>query len=84
MLTVGELVDKLVIENIKLFNLREKLHTEDLLPIEYTETYGKMMALNENRTILYKALDDKLNKISEGEPNRVLKTFKTYDEDRKS
>jgi hypothetical protein len=79
MLSIGDMVDKLCIESIKIFNIREKIHdqkTTDEEKITLTET---MIALNENRGIIMNYLDDKINNvINNGEPNVVLKKIKTY------
>lgn len=79
MLSIGDIVDKLCIESIKIFNIREKLHdpkTSDEEKISLTET---MIALNENRGIIMNYLDDKVNNVvNNGEPNVVLKKIKTY------
>ena len=47
MLSIGDLVDKLVIENIKIFSLREKIH-EDISDEEKVQLNNKMITLNEN------------------------------------
>jgi hypothetical protein len=79
MLSIGDMVDKLCIESIKIFNIREKIHdqkTTDEEKITLTET---MIALNENRGIIMNYLDDKINNVvNNGEPNVVLKKIKTY------
>ena len=82
LLSIGDLIDKLIIENIKIFNLREKLHgSQD--SEEKVKLSLKMMILNENRSILSKAVDEKIeNVINGGEENKLLKIFKTYKSDR--
>jgi hypothetical protein len=78
MLSIGDLVDKLVIENIKIFTLRDKIHASknDEEIVKLTET---MMVLNENRGIISNFLDDKVNNVVDGnEKNVVLKKIKTY------
>lgn len=79
MLSIGDMVDKLCIESIKIFNIREKIHdqkTTDEEKITLTET---MIALNENRGIIMNYLDEKINNVvNNGEPNVVLKKIKTY------
>ena len=79
MLSIGDMVDKLCIESIKIFNIREKIHdskTSDEEKITLTET---MIALNENRGIIMNFLDDKVNNVvNNNEPNVVLKKIKTY------
>jgi len=81
MLSIGDLIDKLVIENIKLFTLRERLHTEQLSDKEGTKLYNKVLALNENRTIICDRLDEKVkNVISGKEKNVILKKIRTYHE----
>jgi hypothetical protein len=69
-----------VIENIKVFNLREALHdTEGKSEEELVNLNEKMMIVNENRTIISKELDAKVDQVIKGEPNAVLRVFKTYD-----
>ena len=81
MLSIGDLIDKLIIENVKLFTLREKLHTDKLNDEEYTQLYDKIMVLNENRGIICNHLDEKVNNVVSGkEKNVVLKKIKTYRE----
>jgi len=81
MLSIGDLVDKLVIENMKIFTLREKLHEKHLSDEEYTKINDKMMIMNENRGIICNHLDEKINKVVSGEEkNVVLKKIKTYAE----
>ena len=72
------MIDKLVIENIKIFTLRDKIHdsTDEEEIVKLTE---KMMVCNENRGIIANYLDDKINNVVDGkEANVVLKKIKTY------
>lgn len=72
------MIDKLVIENIKIFTLRDKIHdsTDEEEIVKLTE---KMMVCNENRGIIANYLDDKINNVVDGrEVNVVLKKIKTY------
>ncbi len=79
MYSIGELVDKLAIENLKIFSLREQLHVEDLSDKEYVELNNKMNILNQNRSILAQLLDEKVEKVVSGkEKNSILKIIKTY------
>ena len=81
MLSIGDLIDKLIIENVKIFTLREKLNTEKLDDKEYTQLYDKIMILNENRGIICNYLDEKINNVTTGkEQNVILKKIKTYNE----
>jgi hypothetical protein len=78
MLSIGDMIDKLVIENIKIFTLRDKIHdsTDEEEIVKLTE---KMMVCNENRGIIANYLDDKINNVVDGrEANVVLKKIKTY------
>ena len=78
MLSIGDMIDKLVIENIKIFTLRDKIHdsTDEEEIVKLTE---KMMVCNENRGIISNYLDDKVNNVVDGkEANVVLKKIKTY------
>ena len=78
MLSIGDMIDKLVIENIKIFTLRDKIHdsTDEEEIVKLTE---KMMVCNENRGIIANYLDDKVNNVVDGkEANVVLKKINTY------
>ena len=79
LLSVGELVDKLIIENVKIFRLRDMLHNPTLDHKERVEADVNMNIVNQNRGVIQKALDDKLLAVRRGEPNRVLKDVKTYE-----
>ena len=81
MLSIGDLIDKLIIENVKIFTLREKLHTEKLTDRQHAELYDKIMILNENRGIICNHLDEKVNNVISGkEKNVVLRKIRTYRE----
>lgn len=78
MLSIGDMIDKLVIENIKIFTLRDKIH-ESADEEEIVKLTEKMMVCNENRGIIANYLDDKVNNVVDGiEANVVLKKIKTY------
>jgi thermostable 8-oxoguanine DNA glycosylase len=78
--SIGELIDKLIIENVKIANIREKLNRtpEHLVDQEYVELENKMQVLNENRGIIIGFLDQKIEAVKRGEPNKHLKHIKTY------
>jgi len=79
MYSIGDMIDKLVIENIKIFSIREKLHSDTLSDEEYVQLNNKMMILNENRGTISSLLDEKVENVVSGkEPNRILKAVKTY------
>jgi len=80
MYSIGDLIDKLVIENIKIFNLREKIHEPDLSDEVTVNLNNKMIILNENRGIISDLLDNKVEMVvSKKEKNVILKKLKTYD-----
>tara|TARA_Y100000310_G_scaffold316153_1_gene367560 strand:- start:1552 stop:1806 length:255 start_codon:yes stop_codon:yes gene_type:complete len=80
MLSIAELIDKLIIENQKIFFTRQKLHSEDLTDEEYVENNNIMNSLNKNRATLCNLLDEKVDKVIAGkEKNSILKVIKTYD-----
>jgi len=82
--SIGDLVDKLSVENLKIFRVREQLHSKDLSDEEYVELNNKMNILNQNRSTLSNLLDDKVEKvISKKEKNSVLKMVKTYSTEEK-
>jgi hypothetical protein len=77
--SIGDLIDKLVIENIKIFTLREKLHSEGISDEEYINLTNNMMLLNENRSTISNYLDEKIDRVvSKKEKNTILKKIKTY------
>jgi|TARA_R100001086_G_C11695207_1_gene219761 hypothetical protein len=79
MYSIGDLVDKLVIENLKIFTVRDQLHSEKLSDKEYVDLNNKMNTLNQNRGILANLLDEKVEKVvSKKEKNVLLKIVKTY------
>ena len=47
MLSIADLIDKLIIENIKIFHLREKLHHKNTDDESYVLSENKMNILNE-------------------------------------
>lgn len=78
MLSIGDLIDKLVIEDIKIFNIRENLHG-DISDEEKVHLNNAMITLNENRGIIANALDEKVTNVVSGkEKNVLLKKIKTY------
>jgi hypothetical protein len=77
--SIGDLIDKLVIENIKIFTVREKLHSEGISDEDYVNLTNNMMILNENRGIIANHLDKKIELVTSGkEENLILKKIKTY------
>jgi hypothetical protein len=78
--SIGSLIDRLVVENIKVAFLREKLHDKLLTDEEVVTINNKMLLLNNNRSKIVQALNEKIDKVLTGEePNVVLKTIKTYE-----
>ena len=81
MFSLADAIDKLVIENIKIFNTREKLLTEDLSDTEYVELYDKMMRMNDNRGMICDMVDKKAKEIYyRKDPNDYIKKIKTYED----
>lgn len=79
MLSISELIDKLVIENIKIFYLRENLHDPDISNEDYVLTENKMNLLNENRGIIMDFLNTKIHGVVvKNEQNSYLRNVKTY------
>lgn len=77
MLSIGDYVDKLVIELIKAHNLREKLQKEKDEKTK-TEINEKLTIANSNRSIIKQYLDSKIEKVHNGEKNRSIEHFRTY------
>lgn len=83
MISIGEMIDRLTIENIKIFKIREELHNLDDNEAKYTELFNKMNMLNENRSIISNHLDEKIDNVVSGkEKNSLLKNVKTYGKDK--
>ena len=81
MLSIGDWVDKLVIENIKIFNTREKLLLHTRHSKEYVDRYKLMMKLVDNRSKIANALDSKINAVLSGkEKNEFIERIRTYNE----
>jgi|TARA_R100001132_G_C3182361_1_gene38266 hypothetical protein len=79
MYSVGDIVDKLIVENIKIFSIRERLHSCVLNDEEYVDLNNKMITLNENRGTISNLLDEKIEAVAaKKEQNRILKPVKTY------
>lgn len=79
MLSIGELIDKLVIEEIKITIIREKLHCEELDNKKYTELNEKLILLHKNKGVLLKFLDNKIERVVMAkEKNVIFNTVKTY------
>lgn len=78
--SIGTIIDALCIENIKIALMKEKLNSSGAVEgdEEYVIMYQKMMDLNSNRSLIARALDDKINRVLSGEKNSVLKAVKTY------
>jgi len=82
MLSIGDWVDKLVIENIKIFNTREKLLLHTKSDKEYVKKYKLMMRLVNNRAKIANALDKKVGDVLSGkERNEFIERIRTYNED---
>ena len=85
MLSIADLIDKLVIENIKIFHLRENLHDKNTDDESYVEAENKMNLLNENRGIIMDFLDEKVHGVVvDNEKNSYLRNVKTYAKQKKS
>jgi len=79
MYSVGELIDRLIIEDIKVFNLRETVHNKKISKKEKVLIFNKLNIFNNNKAILVGFLDTKINNILDGkEKNQLLKIIKTY------
>jgi hypothetical protein len=84
MYSVGELIDKLIIENIKIYRLRENLHKDGVSDEKYVESENKMNLVNENRGTVINFLNNKINDVISGEDqNSYFKDVKTYADDKK-
>lgn len=78
MYSVGELIDKLIIENIKIFKLRETLHKSNTTDEEFVANENKMNTINENRGTIIKFLNAKIDDVIAGEQNSFFRDVKTY------
>lgn len=83
MYSIGELVDKLVIENIKIYRLRETLHQKGISDEDFVANENKMNVVNENRGIVINFLNSKINDVISGkDQNSYFKDVKTYTNDK--
>jgi thermostable 8-oxoguanine DNA glycosylase len=78
MYSIAELIDKLIIENIKIFRLRENLHKKQTGDQEYVDSENKMNMINQNRGTVIKFLDLKIEEVLNGQPNSYFVDVKTY------
>ena len=79
MYSIAELVDKLIIENIKIFRLRESLHNEKLNDEDFVLNENKMNVINENRGVIINFLNEKIeNVINKTDKNSYFSDVKTY------
>jgi len=79
MYSIGEFIDKLIIENIKIFHLRESIHDESISDDEFVEGENKMNIVNENRGTIIDFLNEKIDRVVAGkERNSYLRNVKTY------
>ena len=79
MYSIAELVDKLIIENIKIFRLRESLHNEKLNDEDFVLNENKMNVINENRCVIINFLNKKIeNVIDTTDKNSYFNDVKTY------
>ncbi len=79
LLSIAEIIDKLVIENIKIFTTREKLHSPEISDEEFVYCENKMNILNENRGNIIQFLDQKIQDVvNKTDVNTHIKNVKTY------
>ena len=78
--SIGELIDRLVIENVKIFDLRDKMESSET-DKDRVDFYRKMMLCNENRALIADELDKKVSRVVEGkEKNIFIRRIRTYEE----
>ena len=78
--SIGELIDRLVIENVKIFDLRDKMGASEG-DTDKWRLYRKMMLCNENRALIADELDKKVARVVDGrEQNIFIKRIRTYEE----
>ena len=79
MLSIGDWVDKLCIENIKIFTTRDKFNAMKDDPIESPKLYSLMMQMVDNRAKIANALDEKIQAVMSGkDSNEFIKRIRTY------
>lgn len=77
--SIGEMIDKLVIENIKIYQMREKMHTAKVDDNEFTDLSVKIITSNQNRSTIIKFLNAKIEDVLNGEPNSFINDIRTYE-----
>lgn len=83
MYSIGELIDKLIIENIKIYRIRETLHSDDISDEDYVNSENKMNMINQNRGVVIDFLNKKIESVANGEQNSFFKDVKTYSNEKK-
>jgi hypothetical protein len=79
--SIGDIIDRIIIENIKIFTIREKLHNNNIKKSdkEYVILFNKMSDITKNRNILVTFLDKKIDGVLSGnEKNVIFQMVKTY------
>src|SRR5437773_3058931 len=71
-ITIAALINSLIIENIKLFNLRERISSTP--DSELTELWDKIEALNNNRRLIKEDINDTISKYDIRENFVFVKT----------
>lgn len=77
-LTVGALIDKLSIVNIKIFMLEDVKRDTTVTDFQIAEATRKTNVLNTERNALIDAIDLGLNEISEGKKQKLYGANKNY------
>lgn len=77
--SIGEMIDKLIIENIKIYQMREKMHVSKVNDDEFADLSLKIITSNQNRSTLVKFLNDKIEDVISGQPNSFINDIRTYE-----
>ena len=79
MLSIGDWVDKLIIENMKIFTTRDKFNASKEDPVESAKLYDLMMQMVDNRAKISNALDEKVQAVMSGKDSKeFIKRIRTY------
>ena len=77
-LTIGSLIDKISICNIKIFMLEDVKRNPDATDKEIADATRKTNLLNSERNALIDAIDVNLNELSAGKKQKLYGSNKSY------
>ena len=81
--TIGSLIDKLSINELKIYHMKEQLHRDDVDDVFLRECMDKLSILNLQRKDLGDELQELMNDVSAGRKKlRIYRQLKMYNDKR--